>query len=63
MSGAGKGHGLPLNVLAFSHEKNPRTFGTKAAGFLQKNVKRACSCHLPAGAHQFFYMYIYHFFH
>ena len=42
--GASGGRSEPhLYVFADLHKKNPRTFGTKAAGFLQKNVKPAVS--------------------
>jgi hypothetical protein len=43
MSGAEKGCGLPLDVFADLHKKNPVIFETKIAGFLHKNGKRALS--------------------
>ena len=52
--GAGTGNELPLDVFADLHKKNPRIFGTKTAGFLHKNGKRAGSFHVPAGARQIF---------
>ena len=53
-SGAVTRYELPLDVFADLHKKNPRSFGTKPAGFLQKNGKRACSYLVTAEAPRIF---------
>jgi hypothetical protein len=42
-SGAEAEAKVPLDVFADLHKKNPVIFGTKIAGFLHKNGKRALS--------------------
>jgi len=44
-------YGLPLDVFAELHKKNPRIFGTKTAGFFHKNGKRACPYTIYARDH------------